>query len=95
MGEVDWNDLEVGHLAFKEVVEFWRDKYDWRSNGFDDLDIHFLHHKSTQPGAIPLIFIHGWPGSLLESLKLNPLLTEPADGRQAFHTIDIRRTECH
>lgn len=31
MGEVDWNDLEVGHLAFKEVVEFWRDKYDWRS----------------------------------------------------------------
>ncbi|CAG7978452.1 unnamed protein product [Penicillium salamii] len=104
MGEVEWNDLEVGHLAFKEVVEFWRDKYDWRSyeaylntfnhfktditlNGFDDLDIHFLHHKSTQPDAIPLIFIHGWPGSFLESLKLIPLLTEPTDGRQAFHIV--------
>lgn len=77
MGNVGWNDLEVGHLTLKKVVEFWRDEYDWRSyeaylntfnhfkteiavNGFDDLDIHFLHHKSTRPDAIPLIFVHGW-----------------------------------
>ncbi|KAJ6071482.1 hypothetical protein N7499_009496 [Penicillium canescens] len=104
MMSVEWNDLEVGHLAFKEVVEFWRDKYDWRSfeahlntfnhfktdiavNGFEHLDIYFLHHRSSKPDAVPLIFVHGWPGPFLEALKIIPLLTEPTDGRQAFHVV--------
>lgn len=42
--------------------------------GFDALDIHFVHQKSDMPGAIPLLFVHGWPGSFLEVAKLLPLL---------------------
>ncbi|EWC47421.1 hypothetical protein DRE_00389 [Drechslerella stenobrocha 248] len=51
-------------------------------DGFDTLNIHFAHVKCKVPGvkAIPLIFIHGWPGSFLESLKLIPLLTEGSQG---------------
>lgn len=77
MANVEWNDLEIGHSAFKEVVEFWRDKYDWREyetflntfnhfkapiqvDGFELLDIHFLHYQSSRQDAIPLIFVHGW-----------------------------------
>ncbi|KAJ5342552.1 Alpha/beta hydrolase fold-1 [Penicillium brevicompactum] len=45
-------------------------------DGFGDLDIHALHHKSGNPNAIPLLFIHGWPGSFLEATKLIPLLTQ-------------------
>ncbi|KAF7553412.1 hypothetical protein G7Z17_g3641 [Cylindrodendrum hubeiense] len=104
MADVEWNDLEIGHIAFKELVKFWRDEYDWRKfevhlntfhhfktpiqvTGFEALDIHFLHHRSSRPDAIPLLFVHGWPGSFLESLKLIPLLTEPTNGSQAFHVV--------
>lgn len=64
-------------------------------SGFGSIDLHFLHHRSSRPNAIPLIFVHGWystpsldcippahpnrPGSFLESLKLIPLLSEPDD----------------
>lgn len=104
MGQVGWNDLEIGHEEFVKVVQYWRDEYDWRKfeehvntfshfktpiqlEGFEPLDIHFLHHRSSRPDAIPLLFVHGWPGSFLESLKLIPLFTEPSDGRQAFHVV--------
>ncbi|KAM0327404.1 hypothetical protein ACHAQA_005690 [Verticillium albo-atrum] len=104
MGDVDWNDLEIGHASFRKVVEYWRDEYDWRKYesyintfhhfrspiqvpGFEPLNIHFLHHRSSRPDAIPLLFVHGWPGSFLESLKLIPLLTEPSCNRQAFHVV--------
>ncbi|OLN83428.1 putative epoxide hydrolase 1 [Colletotrichum chlorophyti] len=104
MADVEWNDLEIGHSSFKELVEFWRDEYDWRKyesflntfnhfrtsiqvQGFESLDIHFLHHKSSRADAIPLLFVHGWPGSFLESIKLIPLLVDPPAGRQAFHVV--------
>ncbi|GKZ30163.1 hypothetical protein AbraIFM66950_008022 [Aspergillus brasiliensis] len=77
MGEVEWNDLEIGHTKFKQLVEFWRDEYDWRKfesflntfhhfktliqvPGFEALDIHFLHHRSSRVDAIPSLFVHGW-----------------------------------
>ncbi|KAJ5105472.1 hypothetical protein NUU61_002819 [Penicillium alfredii] len=44
--------------------------------GFEDLDLHVVHHRSGNPRAIPLLFIHGWPGSFLEATKLIPLLTQ-------------------
>ncbi|KAF5135161.1 putative epoxide hydrolase [Metarhizium anisopliae] len=56
-------------------------------DGFEPLDIHFLHQRSSQPNAIPLLFVHGWPGSFLEATKILPLLTEPRPGQQAFHLI--------
>ncbi|KAF3229476.1 hypothetical protein TWF191_001198 [Orbilia oligospora] len=51
-------------------------------DGFEPLATHFVHVKCDVPGvkAIPLLFIHGWPGSFLESLKLIPLLTSGTNG---------------
>ena len=77
MGEVEWNDLEVGHQKLRDLVQYWRDEYDWRKyeshlnsfhhfktavsvQGFDAIDLHFLHHRSDSVNAIPLIFVHGW-----------------------------------
>ncbi|KAF3941029.1 hypothetical protein ABW19_dt0201794 [Dactylella cylindrospora] len=51
-------------------------------DGFEPLDTHFVHAKCKIPGvrAIPLLFIHGWPGSFLEVIKVLPLLTEGTEG---------------
>ncbi|KAH7196527.1 Alpha/Beta hydrolase protein [Fusarium flagelliforme] len=104
MADVEWNDLEIGHSSFKELVEYWRDEYDWRRyeaflntfnhfktpiqvDGFETLDIHFIHENSSRDDAIPLLFLHGWPGSFLEVIKILPLLTEPVNGKQAFHVV--------
>ncbi|KAL3481646.1 putative epoxide hydrolase [Aspergillus californicus] len=56
-------------------------------DGFEDLDIHYLHHTSKTPGAIPLLFLHGWPGSFKEATKLIPLLTSGDDNKPAFDVI--------
>ncbi|KAH6692891.1 Alpha/Beta hydrolase protein [Leptodontidium sp. MPI-SDFR-AT-0119] len=53
---------------------------------FDPIDIHFMHQRSDVPGAIPLLFLHGWPGSFIEVTKLLPLL-KGEDGKQAFHVV--------
>ena len=73
----------------KGLAEYWRDGYDWRAyeralNEFpqftteiDGQDIHFLHVRSPEPDALPLILIHGWPGSIVEFLDVIPRLTDP------------------
>lgn len=53
---------------------------------FGDLNIHFVHQRSEAKNAIPLLFVHGWPGSFLEVIKLLPLLTEEGD-HQSFHVV--------
>lgn len=55
-------------------------------DGHGPVDMHFVHQKSEVPGAIPLLFIHGWPGSFLEITKLLPLL-KGGDGKPAFHVV--------
>ncbi|KAL8645729.1 MAG: hypothetical protein Q9226_007165, partial [Calogaya cf. arnoldii] len=56
--------------------------------GFDHLDIHFVHQTSSFEKAIPLLFVHGWPGSFLEATKLLPLLADTKDGTEpAFHIV--------
>ncbi|EGE02283.1 epoxide hydrolase [Trichophyton equinum CBS 127.97] len=55
--------------------------------GFDKLNIHFVHHRSEVAGAIPLLFLHGWPGSFLEVSKLLPLLTAGSESHPAFHVV--------
>jgi pimeloyl-ACP methyl ester carboxylesterase len=57
------------------------------SDGFGTLDIHFIHKKSKVEGAIPLLFVHGWPGSFIEVTKLLGKLTDPGEGQQAFHVV--------
>ncbi|TVY60851.1 putative epoxide hydrolase, partial [Lachnellula suecica] len=54
-------------------------------DGFDELDIHFVWQKSPVKNAIPLLFVHGWPGSFLEVLPILPLLSAP--GGPAFHIV--------
>lgn len=54
----------------------------------EDLSLHFVHHRSSREDAVPLLFVHGWPGSFLEVEHILPLLTEPASPKhQAFHVV--------
>jgi epoxide hydrolase len=85
------------------LVGRWLDGYDWRTceeelNAFgqfhtniEGLNIHFLHVRSPEPDALPLLMAHGWPGSVLEFRKVIRPLTNPAahggDPRNAFHVI--------
>jgi len=87
----------------RALVARWQDGYDWRRceallNGYgqyrteiDGLDIHFLHIRSSEPGAMPLLMTHGWPGSVLEFRDVIGPLTDPvAHGGQAsdaFHLV--------
>jgi pimeloyl-ACP methyl ester carboxylesterase len=92
---------ELSYL--KELVAYWRDGFDWRAqeaalNAFpqftteiDGQRIHFLHVRSPRADALPLVMSHGWPGSVVEFLKVLGPLTDPdahgAKGAQAFHLV--------
>jgi len=60
-----------------------------QAEGFEALNIHFVHQKSKVVDAIPLLFCHGWPGNFLEVVKLLPLLARPGSGKStpAFHIV--------
>jgi epoxide hydrolase len=91
----------ASHL--RELAEHWRTGYDWRMheaqlNEFpqymteiDGLNIHFLHVRSPEPGARPLILTHGWPSSIVEFTRLVGPLTDPGthggDPAHAFHVV--------
>jgi pimeloyl-ACP methyl ester carboxylesterase len=99
---VGW-DLGVPLDYLKGLTEYWATAYDWRSqeaalNEFaqfttviDDQNVHFLHVRSTEPEALPLLITHGWPGSISEFLDIiNPLVNPAAhggDSADAFHVI--------
>ncbi|KIW89436.1 uncharacterized protein Z519_09592 [Cladophialophora bantiana CBS 173.52] len=55
--------------------------------GYESLKIHFLHKKSAVKGAIPLLFVHGWPGNFLEVTKIIDLLSSHTQGRVSFHVV--------
>jgi epoxide hydrolase len=89
--------------AVKDVAEYWRTSFDWRKqeavlNGFpqfattiDGTNVHFLHVRSEEPNALPLILTHGWPGSVAEFLGVIGPLTDPrshgGDAADAFHLV--------
>ncbi|KAI8629147.1 microsomal epoxide hydrolase [Xylariaceae sp. FL1651] len=59
-----------------------------QATGFEALDVHFVHKRSSRADAIPLLFAHGWPGSFLEATKILGPLTEPAEASlPAFHVV--------
>jgi microsomal epoxide hydrolase len=92
---------ELGYLC--ELVDYWRDSYDWRRaearlnqwpHFLADVDgarVHFLHARSPEPDAVPLVITHGWPGSIVEFLDIIGPLTDPrahgADPSIAFHVV--------
>ncbi len=55
--------------------------------GADGVGVHFVHVRSPHPGALPLVLTHGWPGSVVEYLKVVAPLTDPPDPRDAFHLV--------
>jgi pimeloyl-ACP methyl ester carboxylesterase len=86
---VGWS-YGVGLDYVKDMTEHWRTSFDWRKqeavlNEFpqftttiDDTNVHFLHIRSPEPNAMPLILTHGWPGSVAEFLDVIGPLTDPA-----------------
>jgi microsomal epoxide hydrolase len=91
-------------VAFmRELVDHWAHRYDWRATQaalnawpqfvtrLDGIDVHFLHVAGKGPKPRPLLLSHGWPGSVLEFLKLIALLTDPAahggDAADAFTVV--------
>jgi pimeloyl-ACP methyl ester carboxylesterase len=89
--------------TMQELARYWGTDYDWsacesRLNAvphfiteIDGLDIHFIHVRSQHEDALPLIVTHGWPGSIIEQLKIIDPLTNPtahgADASDAFHVV--------
>ena len=58
-----------------------------QAEGYESLKIHFLHRKSNIKGAIPFLFVHGWPGNFLEATKLIDSLSSPSNGNVAFNVV--------
>ena len=97
----DWSQgVPLDYL--QSLATYWAQSYDWRivesrlnllpqfTTTIDGLDIHFIHIKSTDPTAQPLIMTHGWPGSIIEFLKvLEPLADPTADGKSDRLAFDI------
>jgi pimeloyl-ACP methyl ester carboxylesterase len=97
------DDYGVSNASVRALVERWRDGYDWRawearlnqypqfSTEIDGQDIHFLHVRSPEPGATPLLLTHGWPMTVVEYLDLIGPLTDPrahgGDPATAFHVV--------
>jgi pimeloyl-ACP methyl ester carboxylesterase len=86
----------------QQLARYWATDYDWRKceaklndlpqfiTQIDGLDIHFIHVRSKQPNAMPLIVTHGWPGSIIEQLKIIGPLTDPtAYGGKAEDAFDV------
>ncbi|WP_433145380.1 epoxide hydrolase family protein [Actinomadura nitritigenes] len=87
----------------RELAEYWRTGYDWRrqeaalnehpqfTTEIDGQNIHFLHVRSPEPDALPLVLTHGWPGSVAEFMTVIGPLTDPrahgGDPADAFHLV--------
>ncbi|HUR78120.1 MAG TPA: epoxide hydrolase [Acidimicrobiales bacterium] len=94
----DWSQgIPLSYV--QDLCTYWADEYDWRSrearlNQFpqfttqlDDLNIHFIHARSPHDDALPLLMTHGWPGSVVEFMKVIEPLTNPPDAADAFHVM--------
>ncbi|KAH9920474.1 Alpha/Beta hydrolase protein [Fomitopsis serialis] len=77
----DWRAAEAG---INEIPQFTRDV---EVEGFGTLNVHYVHKKSEVKDAIPLVFVHGWPGHFLEVKKLLPLLTSASPDHPNFHVV--------
>jgi pimeloyl-ACP methyl ester carboxylesterase len=89
--------------AIQKLARYWMTDYDWRNveaqlnavpqfmTEIDGLDIHFIHVRSKHENALPLIVTHGWPGSIIEQLKIIEPLTNPTayggSAEDAFHLV--------
>src|SRR5215217_6411350 len=84
--------------TMQALARYWAEEYDWRKceeklkalphfiTEIDGLDIHFIHVRSDHEDALPLIVTHGWPGSIIEQLKIIDALTNPRHMGGALRT---------
>jgi pimeloyl-ACP methyl ester carboxylesterase len=88
--------------TMRELARYWETRYDWRKvearlnalpqfvTEIDGLDIHFIHVRSKEKNALPIIITHGWPGSVVEQLKvIDPLTNPTAHGGKAEDAFDV------
>src|SRR5213595_1473536 len=88
--------------TMQALARYWAEEYDWRKceeklkalphfiTEIDGLDIHFIHVRSEHEDALPLLVAHGWPGSVIEQLKIIDPLTNPtAHGASAFDAFHL------
>jgi len=87
--------------TMQALADYWATEYDWRKceaklqalpnfiTEIDGLDIHFIHIRSKHEGALPLLVSHGWPGSVIEQLKIIEPLTDPRLMARARRTLSI------
>jgi pimeloyl-ACP methyl ester carboxylesterase len=102
--EIVADDTQGVQLAtMQKLARYWANDYDWRKceaklnalpqfvTEIDGLDIHFIHVKSKHGNALPIIVTHGWPGSIIEQLKIIEPLTDPTahggSAADAFHVV--------
>jgi pimeloyl-ACP methyl ester carboxylesterase len=97
------DDTQGVRLAtMQALASYWADNYDWRKveaklnsypnfiTNIDGMDIHFIHVKSKEKNALPMIVTHGWPGSVIEQLKIIDPLTNPTKyGGSAADAFDL------
>jgi pimeloyl-ACP methyl ester carboxylesterase len=100
---VDDDSQGVPLALMQDLARYWATEYDWRKcearlnalpnflTEIDGLDIHFIHVRSKHEDALPLVVCHGWPGSIVEQLKIIGPLTDPtahgASASDAFHVV--------
>ena len=97
------DDTQGVQLAtLQKLADYWLNQHDWRKvearldalpqfvTAIDGLDIHFIHVRSKHDNALPMIVTHGWPGSIIEQLKIIEPLTDPtAFGGTAADAFDL------
>ena len=94
----DWSQgVPLAYL--RELCDYWADGYDWRATEarlnalpqfqteIDGIRFVFAHVRSPNPGALPLILTHGWPGSVVEFMKVIEPLSNPGHAADAFHLV--------
>jgi pimeloyl-ACP methyl ester carboxylesterase len=99
---VDDESQGVQLATIQRLAHYWATDYDWRKveaqlnalpqfiTEIDGVDIHFIHVRSKHEGALPLIVTHGWPGSIIEQLKIvDPLVNPTAHGASAADAFDL------
>lgn len=102
LDETSW-ELGTDKEVLSDLLNYWRNDFDWREqeeklNRFDqvlidvdDLTLHTIHQRSKNPDAIPLLLVHGWPGSIAEFYKIIGPLSDPeshgGDAKDSYHVI--------
>ena len=98
----DWSYGTDG-AYLSELIDYWRTEFDWRAQEqilneldqfttvIDGVDLHFIHQRSSNPDAVPLLLIHGWPGSIFEFMGIVGPLSDPVSYggsmSDAFHLV--------